>query len=273
MEQVIDIFIKAFAISTIRYFLIAGVAFLLCYTLFGRKLIANKIQPKLAARKDFIREILHSIQTTAVLTVVGMIVIMSPVRNYTLMYTDINEYPIWWIYACVPFALIIHDTYFYWMHRTLHHPRLFKYTHLLHHKSTNPSPWASYSFHFIEAWTEGAVLIFIVCLIPMHRAGVMLFLLTSFTINVYGHLGYEVVPLWFRRTLAFQFFNTSVHHNMHHSKFKGNYGLYFRVWDRVMGTEHPDYVQEFDRVQAQRVAANEAKRSKVLNSNVASSST
>jgi sterol desaturase/sphingolipid hydroxylase (fatty acid hydroxylase superfamily) len=39
---------------------------------------------------------------------------------------------------------------------------------------------------------------------------------------------------------------------MHHSKFKGNYGLYFRIWDRLMGTEHPDYVSEYDRIQDQR---------------------
>jgi sterol desaturase/sphingolipid hydroxylase (fatty acid hydroxylase superfamily) len=39
---------------------------------------------------------------------------------------------------------------------------------------------------------------------------------------------------------------------MHHSKFKGNYGLYFRVWDRLCKTEHPDYVKEYDRIQKNR---------------------
>ncbi|MHA4894836.1 sterol desaturase family protein [Pedobacter sp. PWIIR3] len=46
--------------------------------------------------------------------------------------------------------------------------------------------------------------------------------------------------------------NTSIHHNLHHSKFKGNYGLYFRFWDRLMGTENPNYVKEYDRIQNQR---------------------
>jgi lathosterol oxidase len=92
----------------------------------------------------------------------------------------------------------------------------------------------------------------IVFLIPVHSIMIEMFVLTAFMINVYGHLGYEVVPTWFRRTWLFEIFNTSVHHNLHHSKFKGNYGLYFRVWDRMLGTEHPDYVKEFDRVQAQR---------------------
>ncbi|MEI7983754.1 MAG: sterol desaturase, partial [Bacteroidota bacterium] len=28
------------------------------------------------------------------------------------------------------------------MHRLIHHPLLFKRVHLVHHQSTNPSPWA-----------------------------------------------------------------------------------------------------------------------------------
>ncbi|NBW42885.1 MAG: hypothetical protein EBR29_03555, partial [Sphingobacteriia bacterium] len=30
--------------------------------------------------------------------------------------------------------------------------------------------------------------------------------------------------------------NTSRHHNLHHARFQGNYGLYFLIWDRWMGT-------------------------------------
>ena len=29
-------------------------------------------------------------------------------------------------------------------------------------------------------------------------------------------------------------------------------GCIFRVWDRLMGTENPDYVKEYDRVQQKR---------------------
>jgi sterol desaturase/sphingolipid hydroxylase (fatty acid hydroxylase superfamily) len=138
------------------------------------------------------------------------------------------------------------------MHRLLHHPKLFKHAHLTHHQSTNPSPWTSYSFHFIEAWTEGAILLVITMILPMHMISILLFVIVGFIINVYGHLGYEVAPKWLRKTFLFEIVNTSVHHNLHHSKFKGNYGLYFRVWDRLMGTEHPDYVKDYDRVQQNR---------------------
>ena len=71
-------------------------------------------------------------------------------------------------------------------------------------------------------------------------------------INVYGHLGYEIAPKAFRNSVFFQFFNTSVHHNMHHSRFNGNYGLYFRVWDKLMKTEITDYEKQFDSIQEKR---------------------
>ena len=35
-------------------------------------------------------------------------------------------------------------------------------------------------------------------------------------------------------------------------KFNGNYGLYFRVWDRIMKTENPSYFKTFDAIQQKR---------------------
>jgi lathosterol oxidase len=252
MQETSAILFKHFSLSLIRYFILAGIPFMLFYKVFTAWFNDNKIQNRKANVKDFLREIGHSLQTTAVFAVIGYLALYSPVKNYTKLYTDINAYPSWWIWVSLIISLIIHDTYFYWMHRLLHHKKLFKLAHVVHHQSTNPSPWASYSFHFIEAWTEGAVLFVIMFLIPMHPLTVVLFTIVGFIINVYGHLGYEIAPKQLRNSVLFEVLNTSVHHNVHHSKFKGNYGLYFRVWDRLMGTEHPDYVKEYDRIQQQR---------------------
>lgn len=247
--------------ALLRYFIIAGIPFLIFYKFFAPRLSKKKIQKREAGKKDFVHEILHSLQTTLVLSAIGFIVLFTPLKQYTLVYDNVADYPMWWFWLSVPLSLVVHDTYFYWMHRTLHHPKLFKLTHLVHHKSTNPSPWSSYSFHFIEAWTEGLVLIVLAFVMPMHPIAIILFVVSGFAINVYGHLGYELMPKWFRHSFLFQFVNTSVYHNVHHSKFKGNYGLYFRVWDRLMKTEHPDYVKEYDRVQAQRFGTAENKQS------------
>ncbi|RFZ81231.1 sterol desaturase family protein [Mucilaginibacter terrenus] len=255
MEQIAKFFIVALTASVLRYFVIAGLTFFLFYKLFYKRLTSYKIQKKEAAKADFIRDILHSLQTTLVFAAIACVVFLTPVKQITQIPPAGEELPLWWVLLSVPLSLLVHDAYFYWMHRLLHHPALFRHTHLLHHKSTNPSPWSSYSFHFLEAVAEGLVLFVVVAVMPMNAVSISLFILAGFVINVYGHLGYEIAPLWLRKTWLFELVNTSVHHNFHHSKFKGNYGLYLRFWDRTMGTEHPDYVKEYDRVQAQRIAA------------------
>ena len=35
---------------------------------------------------------------------------------------------------------------------------------------------------------------------------------------------------------------------MHHQYFKGNYGLYYTWWDRLMKTMHQDYDNRFEQV-------------------------
>ena len=233
-------------------FLFAGIPFLVFYILFPDSFSKNKIQARVAQHKDFLREIAHSMQTVFILVIVGMLVVKSPLGAHTQLYRDLSEHTLWWIPISVLLALVLHDTYFYWMHRIVHHPKLYKRIHLVHHQSVNPSPWASYSFHFLEGILEAMVAPLILFLIPMHPIALILFGLSSFMINVYGHLGYEIAPRWFRHSLLFEILNTSTHHNLHHAKFHGNYGLYFRVWDRLLGTEHPDYVKEYDIIQARR---------------------
>lgn len=250
-----DILVKYFELSTIaiiRYFIVAGIPFLVFYKLFFANFIKNKIQENGASTKNFIDEIKNSMISTLTIVVLGVVVIETPLSQYTQLYTEIDTFPIWYIPVSIIISLIIHDTYFYWMHRTLHHPRLYKAVHLTHHKSVNPSPFASFSFHFYEAITEGMILPIMLFILPLHPLAIIGFTLSSFFINVYGHLGFEIMPKWFRHSFLFQIFNSSVHHNLHHSKFVGNYGLYFRVWDRVMGTEHPDYVAQYDLIQEKR---------------------
>lgn len=252
MQSVFREIAVLYGITLIRYFIIAGFVFLLVYQLLASRLRSSKIQERVARRKDFLREIGHSAVSGFLLAVTAYIALSGLVRPHTLIYTDLYAWPLWWIPLSLGLALVVHDTYFYWMHRLFHHDRLFRTIHLVHHQSTNPSPWASYSFHFLEAIGEGAVVILLVFVLPLHPLTILLFTFVSFFINVYGHLGYEIMPRWFRHTFLFEVINTSSYHNLHHRKFKGNYSLYFRVWDRVMGTEHPDYVKEYDRVQKRR---------------------
>lgn len=245
-------YIAPLAITLIRYFVVAGIAFAFFYKLFPNKFAKNKIQTRIAKGKDFIREIRHSMQTTVILSIVGLLILKTPLKNYTQIYDNVSDFSLWWIPISTLLALITHDTYFYWIHRAIHHPKLFKHIHLVHHKSINPSPWTSYSFHFLEGVLEAMIAPILFIFIPMHPLAILLFVFAGFMINVYGHLGYEIAPKWFRHSFLFEIINTSTHHNIHHAKFKGNYGLYFRFWDRLIGTEHPDYVKEYDKIQKRR---------------------
>lgn len=252
MESVLEICGKLFSLTLLRYFVLAGIPFLLVYILFTHAFKKAKIQARYATKKDFLREVLHSVSSSIALSVIAALVLFTPFSKYTLVYQHLNHYPLWWIPVSVALALVVHDTYFYWMHRLLHHKAIFRFTHLVHHRSVNPSPWSAYSFHILEAITEGMVVVVLAFVLPMHPLAILMFTVSSLIINVYGHLGYEIMPKGLRRSFLFNIINTSVYHNLHHSKFKGNYGLYFRWWDKLMGTENPDYVKEYDRVQQQR---------------------
>ncbi|MFK7968805.1 MAG: sterol desaturase family protein [Bacteroidia bacterium] len=253
-------FLFPIAVFTLRYFVLGGLIFLIFYKLFSKKLSTSKIQSRLAKHKDFIREITHSLKSNLILGGMVGIFAYTPLRDYSFLYRDVNEYPLWWMPVSLLVALFIHDTYFYWMHRTIHHPRLYKTFHILHHKSVNPSPWASFAFNTSEAVLEALIVPILMWVLPMHYTMLVSFGFLSFFGNVYGHLGYEITPRWFRHTWLFEILNTSVYHNVHHSRFKGNYSLYFRHWDRWRNTEHPDYVKEFDELQAKRFGENVLER-------------
>ena len=148
--------------------------------------------------------------------------------------------------------IFLHDFYFYWMHRLMHQPKLFKHFHLIHHKSTNPSPWAAYAFHPFEAVIEASIIFLIVFMIPYHRTALLTFLTFMITYNVYGHLGYELYPKGFNKHFIGKWVNTSINHNLHHKHFEGNYGLYFLIWDRWLGTVRQDYDDSYDQVDQKR---------------------
>lgn len=238
--------------NLLRYAIFAGSTFMIFYVLFPGYFSRNKIQQRFAKNKDFRREVMHSLKTSFILAGVAFLIIHSSLREYTQIYTNLSDYPLWWLPVSLVLAMLVHDTYFYWMHRAVHHPKLFKHVHLVHHQSVNPSPLAAYSFHALEAVLEAAAAPLVFLLLPLHPVVIIPYVLVTMAINVYGHLGYEIAPRWFRRSFLFEIMNTSVHHNLHHAKFVGNYGLYFRIWDRLMGTEHPQYVEEYDKIQERR---------------------
>jgi lathosterol oxidase len=248
----LDIAISILLINCSRYFFIAAPAFVVFYVFFKRKWAYKKIQMAFPARGDYLREIVYSMLTILIFVGIGLIAFATPLRHYNLRYETIQEFGWGYWSLSILLMILLHDTYFYWMHRLMHHPKLFRFFHNVHHQSTNPSPWAAYSFQPLEGIVEAAIIFPIIFLIPFHKTALLAFLFFMMAYNVYGHLGYEIFPKGFYKHPVGRWLNTSVNHNQHHKYFKGNFGLYFLFWDRWLGTIREDYNTEYSSVDRRR---------------------
>jgi sterol desaturase/sphingolipid hydroxylase (fatty acid hydroxylase superfamily) len=143
--------------------------------------------------------------------------------------------------ALVPAMLLLHDFYFYWMHRLIHVSWIYPHVHRVHHLSTNPSALSAFAFHPLEAVLEAAGVIAIVALVPAPVPTLIAFGLVAFALNVLGHVGYEFVPARVLASPVGRWLNSSTSHNLHHRTFKAHYGLYTLIWDRAFGTIDPRY--------------------------------
>ena len=151
-------FSRTIQIISFRYFLFAGIVWLIWYVLLRKKISFKKIQPRFPENKDYQREIFYSVITMIIFGLVPAFILGTSFRQYTQFYKDMHQHSMLWFWLAFPIMFILHDTYFYWMHRLMHHPKLFKIFHLLHHKSVNPSPWAAYAFYPTEAVVEAGIL-------------------------------------------------------------------------------------------------------------------
>lgn len=239
-------------IILLRYLLLASLAFLIFYRWPLVRRSFMKIQSGFPKTKDYRREILYSLSTTFLFALLGYAFFFGPLVKYTHVYTDVHTRGMGYFLLSILMTLVVHDTYFYWTHRLMHHPAIFPLVHRVHHLSTNPSPWAAMAFHPLEAIVEFGIIAVVPFLYPIHPLAIAAFLLIMMVYNVYGHLGYELYPRGFARGMIGKWINTSVCHNQHHEFFKGNYGLYFLWWDRWMGTLRMDYPDRFEKVKSDK---------------------
>jgi sterol desaturase/sphingolipid hydroxylase (fatty acid hydroxylase superfamily) len=223
-----------------RYFIFAGTAFVLFYFLFKKQMWLRKVQKRMPKVTDYGRDVFFSLISVIIFATVGLFTFFI-FREYTNIYTDFSSYGVGYYAFTFVWMFFLHDAYFYWMHRLMHMPFFFKYIHLVHHKSTNPSPWTAYAFHPFEAVIEVGIIPLIAFTLPVHLSAIGFFFLFQIAYNVYGHLGFELYPKGFNKHWLGRWINTSVAHNLHHKGFHGNYGLYTLIWDRWMGTLREDY--------------------------------
>jgi len=242
----IYVFLLALPVAIfLRYLFYAGGA-LAITSLLKRRLRPRRLQPFPFTRHQLFREAAYSALTACIFAVVGVAAfVLNNQFGVFRFYKDIDAYGWIWFVASIPAGLLIHDFYFYWMHRLIHLPGIYKRVHAVHHLSTNPSPLSAFAFHPLEAVLEAFGYLIVLVLIPVHPIAFAIFSTFTITYNVIGHLGYEIYPSWLIRTPLKQIANTPTSHNQHHRTFNYNFGLYTLIWDHFFGTLHPRYSETF----------------------------
>lgn len=247
-QEILIRYVGTFAMASLRYIFFAGSLYLVFYIWKRRDWFKFKIQQKFPKNKDIMREVGYSFLSLSIFVVVGSILFVLRKNGYTQVYTNFSDYGVGYFIFSILVFIVLHDTYFYWTHRFMHWKKIYPYVHKIHHKSVNPTPWAAFAFHPLEAVVEVGILPVMLFLMPLHPFAILAFILYQSGMNVVGHLGFEMFPDGFASGKITKWHNTSTHHNMHHKHVTCNYGLYFNFWDRVMGTNHERYETEFDHV-------------------------
>jgi len=238
----------------IQYVLIAGSSYLVLWLLLKKRLLHRRIQAGFPPAGQLWREIGYSGITCAVFGIIGLTWVGAYNAGWTKVYLGVEPYG--WIYLAFTTGLLIvlHDAYFYWTHRLMHHPALFRSFHSVHHQATSPSPWSAYAFSPLEAAVQGLFTFSLVLVMPVSLWALVAWKLLSLARNAVGHSGFEVFPRTTLENRLLCWHTTVTHHDMHHQFADCHFGLYFTWWDRLAGTMHPDYARTFRAVTHRPVA-------------------
>ena len=142
------------------------------------------------------------------------------------------ENPIWFVLAILllPIWSAFH---FYWVHRLLHVPFLYKHVHSLHHRNVNIGPWSGLSMHPVEhfLYLSSLAIHWVVASHPVHLFFHVIYQGPGAAMT---HTGYEDLLIKDKRRLALGTF----YHQLHHRYYECNYGNQEMPWDRWFGTFH-----------------------------------
>jgi sterol desaturase/sphingolipid hydroxylase (fatty acid hydroxylase superfamily) len=183
-------------------------------------------------RNQIIRELRWALLTSIVFTVLCALSLLLYQQGWTSIYEDIHDYSIAYFIVSPLLILLAYETYYYWLHRWMHRPAIFRIVHKVHHDSLEPTVFTAFSFHPVEAFLQFLFFPLVIVLIPVHLyalAAVFLVLTVSATIN---HSGVEI----YGKGSVVKHIIGSSHHDLHHQEFTTNFGLTLTWWDRAMKT-------------------------------------
>ena len=138
-----------------------------------------------------------------------------------------------WLCA-IPFWREFH---FYWVHRAIHWPPLYKTVHYLHHKNSNPGPWSGLAMHPVEHLLYFSVVL-IHFVVPSHPVHFLFDLQHAALAPAGGHHGFEG-PVLKGKVPTGSYF-----HYLHHRFFNCNYGEVAVPLDRFFGTARETFFED-----------------------------
>ena len=233
-----------FVIIAGRYFLFSGIFYFIFYSKDSNKWADRKVNKANFKEGQLRKEMKYSTINAFIFAIVAMLTVLLWQKGIMKVYVNIDEYPLWYLPASLVIYLFLQETYYYWIHRWMHFPKVFKIVHLVHHQSKISSPFTAFSFHPIEGLLQAIILPVLFLFVPIHLY-VLIIILTIMSItSVINHLGIEIYPKksysWFAKWVI-----GASHHSLHHTRTTYNYGLFFTIWDRWLHTESEGFEEVF----------------------------
>lgn len=140
--------------------------------------------------------------------------------------------PVWFVLA-FPFLVMWSSFHFYWIHRMLHVPWIYRTAHSLHHRNINVGPWSGISMHPLEHFLFYTNFL-IHLVVPSHPVHLLFHGYIQSIHPIFSHSGFERLDVSRKdRAMMGDFF-----HQLHHRYFECNYGTIETPWDRLFGTFH-----------------------------------
>ena len=228
-----------------RYLALAWIYHEAVYKKLGNQLPYRKLHDQIRL-PQVKTEIWYSFLGALIFAVAGAVMLIFWQKGISELYTKLT----WWDFLWIPLsyftALFIHETYYYWLHRWMHQPKVIRHFHHIHHNSLYTSSFTSFSFHPIEAGLQAIFLPLLILVLPMHFFVLIAILITMSITAVINHAGVEVYPKWALNSPFFRWIVGATHHDLHHLKYRCNYGLYFTFWDVWMKTEDAAFEKRFE---------------------------
>lgn len=230
------VFTRTWLFEATFYFAAALLMWALLHGLLRRRL-AHRLINGWPSSRDLRREVTYSISTLAVFAALGLLMWGLAMTGHIEVYANPAKHGPLWLWASLPALILWHDTWFYWTHRWMHRPAVFRRIHAIHHASRPPTAWAAMNFHPLEAAIVGLFIPALVFVVPI-QAGVLATVLVIMTVmGVTNHMGWEMFPKGLVHSRAGRWLITASHHERHHEQYRCNYGLYFRIWDHLCRTD------------------------------------